>query len=160
MSRGINLISKVPALKSDNSYLQNEDINSVLKVSSHPQIIRKLHLLCTTQTLVDDSLCIFIAAAFLYKFSHLNIFHLSIGSPRLHRTLFRNSDNINQKCIAASDTSSVSSPSSFGLTAASATSSPVSSPDWTSTPTLSPKVLCLVFSLWICNSICISFEAI
>ncbi|XP_034238099.1 uncharacterized protein LOC117643365 [Thrips palmi] len=66
-----------------------------------------------------------------------------LGSPRLHRALFRQSDSRKQKNTHPSDSSEhfVYTPGAYGSVNPSATSSPLPSPDWSSdfTPSLSPK---------------------
>lgn len=66
-----------------------------------------------------------------------------LGSPRLHRALFRQSDSRKQKNLHPSDSSEhfVYTPGAYGSVVPSATSSPLPSPDWSSdfTPSLSPK---------------------
>ncbi|KAK3926838.1 hypothetical protein KUF71_015174 [Frankliniella fusca] len=64
-----------------------------------------------------------------------------LGSPRLHRALFRQGDSRKQKNTTLNDSdSSVYSPASYVSTGPSATSSPLT-PDWSSdlSPSLSPK---------------------
>ncbi|XP_026293448.2 uncharacterized protein LOC113217672 isoform X2 [Frankliniella occidentalis] len=64
-----------------------------------------------------------------------------LGSPRLHRALFRQSDGRKQKNMTINDSAenSVYSPASYVPSGPSATSSPLSLSDWSSDLTPSPK---------------------